>query len=190
MTNNGRNGKKANRVEVDRRVNQVFNLLIDGVGSEIIVQYCSEHFDVTDRTGYKYIARARDRITEAAKFKREYEFGRSLYRLNAIYRSEKARVVRDGKGKPILDDNGQQILNPNYHGMRETMKEMHKILGFHTSTVHLELDWTVQLQVDVQEGIVNFEMVERMYGDELATKLFREAGIPVKATGGDSRLLE
>ncbi len=51
--------KKSTNVEIDERVNTVYDLLLRAYSRTQIVRYCSEHWDVGERQAENYMARAR-----------------------------------------------------------------------------------------------------------------------------------
>jgi hypothetical protein len=62
-------------------------LLIAGAHRSTIIQYASDKgkWDITDRQIDTYIAEANKRLLEIGKTHRDYEFSRSLARLNQLY---------------------------------------------------------------------------------------------------------
>ena len=52
-------GKKSTNVEIDERINTVYNLLLRAYSRTQIVHYCAEHWDLAERQAENYIARAR-----------------------------------------------------------------------------------------------------------------------------------
>lgn len=51
--------KKSTNVEIDERVNTVYDLLLRAYSRTQIVRFCSEHWDVGERQAENYMARAR-----------------------------------------------------------------------------------------------------------------------------------
>lgn len=84
---NKENKPKSTNGEIELRINKVFDLLISGATRAQIIQYASEKagWNITDRTIDEYISRANERILEIGKVHRDYEFSRSLARLNQLY---------------------------------------------------------------------------------------------------------
>lgn len=51
--------KKSTNVEIDERINTVYDLLLRAYSRTQIVRYCAEHWNVGERQSENYIARAR-----------------------------------------------------------------------------------------------------------------------------------
>ncbi len=54
--------RKSTKLVVLSRVEQVFNKIMNGSNTSDILQYCSEHWNISRRMAHKYMARARQRI--------------------------------------------------------------------------------------------------------------------------------
>lgn len=52
-------GKKSTNVEIDERINTVYDLLLRAYSRTQIVRYCAECWDIAERQAENYIARAR-----------------------------------------------------------------------------------------------------------------------------------
>lgn len=52
-------GRKSTNVEIDGRINAVYDLLLRAHSRTQIVRYCAEHWNVGERQAENYIARAR-----------------------------------------------------------------------------------------------------------------------------------
>ena len=62
--------KKSTNVEIDERVNAVYDLLLKAYSRTQIVRYCSEHWDVGERQAENYMARARQLMQLDAELER------------------------------------------------------------------------------------------------------------------------
>lgn len=51
--------KKSTNVEIDERINTVYDLLLRAYSRTQIVRYCAEHWNVGERQAENYMARAR-----------------------------------------------------------------------------------------------------------------------------------
>lgn len=78
---------KSTLAEVEKRINKVFDLLVNGATREQIFQYASEkaQWGVTQRQLDNYIAKANERISSIGKIHRELELGRAIARLHHLY---------------------------------------------------------------------------------------------------------
>lgn len=52
-------GRKSTNVEIDERINTVYDLLLRAYSRTQIVRYCAEYWDIAERQAENYIARAR-----------------------------------------------------------------------------------------------------------------------------------
>lgn len=77
--------QRSDSIEVRRRIDQVYTMLLSGLDSRQIVQYAAEHWDISDRRAREYIAKANELFEQAAHPKRERELGRALMRLDRMY---------------------------------------------------------------------------------------------------------
>lgn len=80
-------GSKPTNAELDRRINQVMKLIVNGVDRAGILQYTSEktEWNVTDRTIDDYIAKATEIIKTYSAPLREDEMGKAMLRLTNLY---------------------------------------------------------------------------------------------------------
>jgi len=62
----GKPYKKATKQVVADRVDQVYQLLMKHRSRQDIIEYCAEHFDVTERQTDMYLSRARERYLRIA----------------------------------------------------------------------------------------------------------------------------
>ena len=65
-------GKKSTKSEKEFRVQAVYGMLVDGKSRTDICQYCSETWEVSERTGDHYIADARQRLEKDCQITREH----------------------------------------------------------------------------------------------------------------------
>lgn len=81
-------GEKSTAATVEERVSDVHRMLLLGVRRREILQFASKKkWGVSDRAIDEYIARATERIREAAEVDRALELGRAMQRLDDLYRS-------------------------------------------------------------------------------------------------------
>jgi predicted ABC-class ATPase len=73
--------KKSTNVEIDERVNTVYDLLLRAYSRTQIVRYCSEHWNVGERQAENYMARARQLLALDAELERPQWFTAALARL-------------------------------------------------------------------------------------------------------------
>jgi hypothetical protein len=83
--------KKGTNVEVDGRVNAVYNLLLQAYSRTQILQYCSAEWDISERQVENYIARARKLQQEVADQNRDEWFVAALSRLQDCEREARKR---------------------------------------------------------------------------------------------------
>ena len=83
--------KKGTNVEVDGRVNTVYDLLLQAYSRTQILQYCSAEWDISERQVENYIARARKLQQEVADQNRDEWFVGALSRLQDCEREARKR---------------------------------------------------------------------------------------------------
>ena len=95
-------GKKSTKGEKEFRIQAVYGLLVDGRSRTDILQYTSENWQVTERTGDQYIQWARERLEADCQITREALLAEAL----AGYRSIRQQAERRGQlmvAKTCLD---------------------------------------------------------------------------------------
>jgi hypothetical protein len=100
---------KATRAEVDRRVDEVYDLLISRVTYQAIIGYGASKWGVKERQMNVYIRRARERIQGFIKESEEERLATAI----ASYNSLCAR----------------QIADKDYTGARQTLDSLNRLLG-------------------------------------------------------------
>jgi hypothetical protein len=83
--------KKGTNVEVDGRVNAVYDLLLQAYSRTQILQYCSAEWNISERQVENYIARARKLQQEVADQNRDEWFVAALSRLQDCEREARKR---------------------------------------------------------------------------------------------------
>lgn len=73
--------KKATNVEIDERVNAVYDLLLRAYSRTQIVRHCSESWNVGERQAENYISRARQLIALDAELERPQWLAAAVARL-------------------------------------------------------------------------------------------------------------
>ncbi len=79
---------KSNKIEMQRRENDVFKQYISGVKTPDIVQYCSEEWNISDRQAFNLIDRAFKRFKQAFE-----DSERKDYLFEAIERYDLVYVI-------------------------------------------------------------------------------------------------
>ena len=83
--------KKGTNVEVDGRVNAVYDLLLQAYNRTQIVRHCAEEWDISERQAENYIARARKLQQEVAEQNRDEWLVAALSRLQDYEREARKR---------------------------------------------------------------------------------------------------
>jgi hypothetical protein len=83
--------KKGTNVEVDGRVNAVYDLLLQAYSRTQIVRHCAEEWDISERQAENYIARARKLQQEVAEQNRDEWLMAALSRLQDCEREARKR---------------------------------------------------------------------------------------------------
>lgn len=78
--------KKSTNVEIERRVNAVFRMLLEGIDPRVIQPHASEKWGVTERTVRTYLQRANLRYKEIAAYDALQELGKVMARNELLFR--------------------------------------------------------------------------------------------------------
>lgn len=82
--------KKSTNVEIDERINAVYDLLLRAYSRTQIVRYCAEHWNVGERQAENYMARARQLQQLDAELERPQWLASAISRLQ-----DYERLARD-----------------------------------------------------------------------------------------------
>jgi hypothetical protein len=82
--------KKSTNVEIDERINTVYDLLLRAYSRTQIVRYCAEHWNVGERQAENYMARARQLQQLDAELERPQWLASAISRLQ-----DYERLARD-----------------------------------------------------------------------------------------------
>ncbi len=84
--------KKATKAEINNRVNQIADMILQGFTRAQILQFITEKttWEISERTADYYIRKARDKFETDAEINRRYELGRAMKRLDDLYRRNMA----------------------------------------------------------------------------------------------------
>lgn len=123
MSNDLQPNKKKRRftdAEIENATDVVYEMILNGYSSREIKRYLSERYDISDRTGDRYIQRASDKIKEEGAKKRESSLEKHIVRRERLYQ----KAIKNGDSKLAL-----QILG-----------DLAKVEGIYTdgSTVNIE----------------------------------------------------
>lgn len=153
---------KVTQIEMETRINTVYEMLLNGASRHAILQYCSKTWGISFRHGDTLIARANTLFEEQAAYVRERELGKAIHRLTALYM--------------------RTLAEKDYRGALSVQRELNTLLGLNAparSEVTVK-DWRAATVADIRAGLVSYEAVVSEFEDEsLAAELFREAGVPV-----------
>jgi cytosine/adenosine deaminase-related metal-dependent hydrolase len=83
--------KKGTNVEVDGRVNAVYDLLLQAYSRAQIVRHCAEKWDISERQAENYIARARKLQQLDAELERPEWLAAAIARLQDYEREARKR---------------------------------------------------------------------------------------------------
>jgi len=156
---------KSTREEITRRVGEVSNLLITGQKRHNIVQYAAENdWQVEPRQVDTYISRAKDLLSEEGQESKENRvmlFGVSMRRLNLIF--VKCMAVQD------------------YQRALAAQKEINTLLALYEPQVqyHKHETWQDVAIENIRAGTLGYEELEEAFDSDLATELFRNAGVEI-----------
>ena len=100
--------KKSTNVEIDERVNAVYDLLLRSYSRHQIVRYCSESWNVGERQAENYIARARQLMQLDAELERPQWLAAAIARL-AEYERRAADSNQIGIALKALEDQAKLL---------------------------------------------------------------------------------
>jgi hypothetical protein len=83
--------KKSTNVEIDERINTVYDLLLRAYSRTQIVRYCAEHWNVGERQAENYMARARQLQQLDAELERPQWLASAIARLQDYEREARAK---------------------------------------------------------------------------------------------------
>ena len=83
--------KKCTNVEIDERINTVYDLLLRAYSRTQIVRYCAEHWNVGERQAENYMARARQLQQLDAELERPQWLAAAVARLQDYEREARAK---------------------------------------------------------------------------------------------------
>lgn len=155
---------KATQVEIEQRVNTVYELLMNGASRHAICQHAAKTWGISFRTTDRLIAQANKAFEEEAATVRERELGKSIRRLETLFL--RSMHVQD------------------YKTCLSVQREINTMLGLHapSRSEHEIKDWRTQAIADIKAGALTYDAVARAFDDDsLAAELFREAGVLVNS---------
>ena len=95
---------RSTAAEVARRIDALYDLLLQGVGRHGIQQFATSHgWDVSARQLDTYAARAKAQLAKAAERDRSVELGRALERLDLLFMKALAENDR-AEARAVLKD--------------------------------------------------------------------------------------
>lgn len=100
--------KKSTNVEIDERVNVVYDLLLRAYSRTQIVRHCSESWNVGERQAENYIARARQLMQLDAELERPQWLAAAIARL-AEYERRAADSNQLGIALKALEDQAKLL---------------------------------------------------------------------------------
>lgn len=100
---------KATAAEVERRVDEVYDLLITRVTYRAIVGYGAQKWGLSERQMAVYIRKATDRILLRAKESQDEQLAKAIASYESLY--------------------AHQVAEKDYNGARQTLDSLVKLLG-------------------------------------------------------------
>ena len=102
-------GKKGTNIEVEKRIEEIAEILTRGGNRQDIIRYCAEKHDIGERQADNYIGRAWETIKESAEKDRDRNINLAIRRYEDLYR--RSHKVQD------------------YRECRQVISDMVKLLG-------------------------------------------------------------
>jgi hypothetical protein len=100
---------KSSKAEIEQRVNEVYDLLINRITYQAILGYGAQKWGVKERQMNVYIARARERLKELNKESEEERLASAIASYNSLY--------------------ARQVAEKDYKGARQTMDSLIRLQG-------------------------------------------------------------
>lgn len=108
---------KASNYEIDRRITEIYKLLLGGATYRQILQHCKVQWNVRDSMANKYIARARECYVAYSPDDREVERNKALTRYNKLYlEAEQLNEEKRAKIEEIMIILTREIENTKKNG--------------------------------------------------------------------------
>lgn len=145
---------KSSKAEVDRRIGEVYQMLVRLEPSSTICHYASLEWDCSERQAKRYIQKAKELIEQEQKEFRSRELKYSKYQQLAV-----------------LDNLFRKAYRANdWRGCLGIVKEQNTILGIYAS----KMDILEAFQKFVEEGLLSPDALEEI---KLALSAFRDSAI-------------
>ena len=100
---------KSTKAEIEHRVDEVYDLLINRITYQAILGYGASKWGVKERQMNVYIARARERLKELNKESEEERLATAIASYNSLY--------------------ARQVAEKDYKGARQTMDSLIRLQG-------------------------------------------------------------
>ena len=100
---------KSSKAEIEHRVDEVYDLLINRITYQAILGYGAQKWGVKERQMNVYIARARERLKELNKESEEERLATAIASYNSLY--------------------ARQVAEKDYKGARQTMDSLIRLQG-------------------------------------------------------------
>jgi len=159
--------EKSEKAEVERRITVVYMMIIKGASSAEIVQHAAQTWEIEARQAREYIRRANNELSRQAKIKRDVELGKALERMTSLYSSS--------------------LKLQDYRTCLSVQKEINTLLGLYAPTKVQVDDWRSEAIEYIRRGELSFEALADEFDPDLATELFRAAGVPVTPGAGATK---
>jgi hypothetical protein len=157
--------KRNTDYEVNRRVEEVANLLvIEQKRAEIIQFAANKNWQISDRQVDTYIKKAKELLkTEAQE-------------------STKNRLAERAKAKRALVTMRNKCMNiQDYARAIQAQKEINKLFALYEPQESLlsVATWQDRAIQDIKNGVIEYSELVEAFDSELATQLFRAAGVRI-----------
>lgn len=160
---------KATKLEQATRIETVRQLILSGHEHGRICQQVSEKWGISERNARRYLARAQDAILQVSMPAREYVMAEHL----SVRRDIRRRAREAGDLRAEL----------------AAAVDEAKLFGLYPDANVRLLTWQDKVIELLVSGKVTPHDIANEFGDDLATDLFRRAGLP-DGTGSPARIEE
>jgi len=156
---------KATDYEVERRTEEVANLLVIEKKRADIMQYIAEKkWGISTRQIDNYIKKAKCLLQKEAE------------------ESTKNRLSERAKAKRALITMRNKCMNiQDYARAIQAQKEINKLFALYEpqESIHSVISWQDRAIQDIKDGVINYQDLEQEFDSELATQLFARAGVRI-----------
>lgn len=124
---------KADELEVELRIEEVYQLLTKGASSNHVIEHCREKWGVRKAQSYKYIKRAKEQIAKIV----EKNLSTALQEALSLYDELIHRCLFEGTIK--YTSSGDEYRTYDYQTARHAINDKMKLLGLTGADIQISI---------------------------------------------------